>query len=104
MFVPKLKYKEQSPRRVVILPGEGRFGGSAVKGAISNEKAQATPAPTSYDIEGAFDFANTFRGREKFAKSKRVSFCVSAAKLAISPGPAKHNHSIKLLDKLSPSP
>lgn len=88
---------------MILKNGEGRFGGPA-GGKKEDNKDLNTPAPTSYDIEGAFEFANTFRGRDKFAKSKRVSFCESAAKLNISPGPAKHMHSIKLLDKLSPSP
>jgi len=62
------------------------------------------PGPSTYDAESSFNFANTFRGRNAFDKTKRVSFCETQAKLNISPGPAKHTHSIKMLDKLSLSP
>ena len=91
-------YKEKSPPRAHIKNGEGRFG--VEKRPTKNEP----PGPTSYDIEGAHHFANDHRGKDVFGKTKRVGFCERQAKLNISPGPAKHVHSIKVLDKLSLSP
>ena len=88
----------------MIKNGEGRFGGAFTKAQEADKKKLDSPAPTTYDIEGSFSYANNFRGREPIGKSKRVSFCESAAKLNISPGPSKHVTSIRLLDKLSPSP
>lgn len=91
-------FKETSPPRVTLNKGEGRFGNEKKPGKTED------PGPTSYDIEGAHVYANEFRGREVFSKTKRVGFCEQQAKLSISPGPAKHVHSIKVLDKLSLSP
>jgi len=62
-------YKETSPPRTHIKKNEGRFG--------IEKKPNKTedPGPTSYDIEGAHAFANEFRGKEVFGKTKRVGFC-----------------------------
>ena len=60
-----------------------------------------SPAPTSYDIEGSHNYATAFRGKGVFDKTKRVSFCEQQARVNISPGPVKHTHSIKLLDKIT---
>ena len=62
-------YKEKSPPRAHIKNGEGRFG--VEKRPTKNEP----PGPTSYDIEGSHKFANEFRGKNVFDKTKRVSFC-----------------------------
>ena len=97
-------FKETSPPRTVIKNNEGRFGTISTGLKSPDNKAIASPGPTSYEIEKSHKYANEFRGREMFSKTKRVSFCEQQARLNISPGPAKHSHSIKLLDKLSPSP
>ncbi len=82
---------------------EGRFGPVAKGGGMTIQKSD-DPGPTSYEAESSFKFANTFRGKQAFDRTKRVSFCETQAKLNISPGPAKHTTSIKMLDKLSQSP
>lgn len=91
-------YKEKSPPRAHIKNGEGRFG--VEKRPTKNEP----PGPTSYDIEGSHKFANEYRGKNVFDKTKRVSFCEMQARVNISPGPVKHTYSNALLDKLSLSP
>ena len=92
-------YKETSPPRTNFKGGEPRFPVSR----RPNEKDDS-PGPTSYEMEKSFTFANSFRGRDQFGKMKRVSFVEQTSKESLSPGPAKHSHSIKLLDKISLSP
>lgn len=54
--------------------GEGRFGPEKKGGGLTIEKSEA-PGPTSYDIEGSFNSANKFRGKNTIDKAKRTMFC-----------------------------
>ena len=91
-------YKETSPPRPHIILGDGRFGRE--RKPPKNEP----PGPTSYKVEESHKYANEFRGKNVFDKTKRVSFCEMQARLNISPGPVKHTYSNALLDKISLSP
>lgn len=93
-------YKEKSPPRTNLKGSEDRFPTGPKKPADKDD----SPGPTSYEVEKSYGFANTFRGKEIFGKMKRVSFVEQTSRESLSPGPAKHSHSIKLLDKISLSP
>ena len=83
--------------------GEGRFG-IEKNGKGAGVEKKDDPGPTSYDVAGAHEKANAFRGKNVIDKSKRIMFCERVAKQNISPGPGKHQTHIKQLDKITLSP